>query len=99
MPLEKPSSRAPKAPACPSRALTLTGRTDRKAGRKNTEYRNAAVIPRATVLPRSLNGGASEKFMLRNPMAVVRLVRNTGWRFILMASAMASRRPMPLRMY
>ena len=39
---------------------------------------NAQNTPNATRLPRMLNGGESDAFRLRKPMAVVREVRNTG---------------------
>ena len=41
------------------------------------------------MLPRRRNGGASLKFMLRKPIAVVRLVRNTGCRLTRRLSTMA----------
>ena len=54
------------------------GSTARNAGKKVTEKTKAASTPMQTIFPRSLKGGASEKFIVRNPMAVVMLVRNTG---------------------
>ncbi len=52
------------------------------AGNNRTEKINAASTPTATTLPSSLNGGTSLLFMLRKPMAVVRLVTNTGFKLI-----------------
>ena len=49
------------------------------------------------MLPKSLSGGTSLKFMLRKPMAVVRMVKNTGWVLIRKLSTMASRLKLPWR--
>ena len=54
-----------------------------KAGRNKIEKNQAATTPMATMLPRCRYGGASLKFRLRKPMAVVRLVRKIGPKFIL----------------
>ena len=60
----------------------LAGNTEASAGRKIMEYMNAAMIPIATMLPRSRNGGASLKFIDRKPIAVVMLVRKIGCRLM-----------------
>lgn len=54
-------------------------------------------MPKATKFPRCRYGGTSEKFMLRNPSAVVRLATNTGCRLILTASTTAVRLESPAR--
>jgi hypothetical protein len=73
------------------------GSTARNAGRKVREKTNAANTPIQTIFPRSLKGGASEKFIVRNPIAVVMLVRNTGWKLILRDSTIASLLDFPCR--
>ena len=52
----------------------------------------------AVMLPRSWNGGASEKFMLRKPTIVVTLVITTGTKLILTLSIIAVRLSAPSRM-
>ena len=78
-------------------SLTRIGNTAMRAGRVNTENKNAAPTPMAVMLPRSWNGGASLKFMLRNPTAVVTLVRNTGCMFTRRLSTSASCFSVPRR--
>ena len=58
--------------------FTLTGIIASIAGKIVTENTNAKVTPMATILPKWPNGGASEKFMVKKPIAVVRLVRKIG---------------------
>ena len=61
-----------------ARCLTRIGSTLITAGRNSTDRMKAMPTPVAVMLPRWRNGGASLKFMLRKPMAVVRLVRKIG---------------------
>ena len=49
------------------------------------------------MLPRLRNGGTSLKFMLRNPMTVVMLVRKTGCALMRRLSVIASRLLLPRR--
>ena len=55
------------------------------------------MTPTAVRLPRRRKGGESLKFSVRKPMAVVTLVRKTGWALISMASTMASWLATPAR--
>ena len=82
-----------------SLAFVLIGSTARNAGIKVTEYTNAAITPIATIFPRSLNGGASEKFIVRKPIAVVTLVRKIGRRLTLSDSEIASCLLIPIRIW
>ena len=59
-------------------SLILTGRSEIKAGNKETDKTNDTNTPIATKLPKCLNGGTSEKFMVMKPNAVVTLARKTG---------------------
>ena len=77
--------------------FTLTGITMITAGRKNIDKKKAATTPIATVLPRSLNGGTSLKFMVKKPMAVVTLVIKTGCKLMRILSCMASALVWPCR--
>src|SRR3569832_619549 len=70
--------------------LTRSGMTASSAGRKNTVNTSATSTPIAVMLPRSRNGGASLKFMLRNPTAVVTEVNTTACMFTRNASSIAS---------
>ncbi len=70
--------------------LICIGSTEMIAGSRTTENTNAASTPAATTFPSSLNGGTSLLFILRKPMAVVRLVTNTGFRLIRNASRIAA---------
>ena len=56
----------------------LNGAIAIKAGRENMENTQAAHTPIATTLPNAWNGGASLKFKLKNPIAVVTVVKSTG---------------------
>ena len=57
--------------------LIQTGKIIKSAGSVVTENNHAAIIPIEVRLPRSRKGGESLKFMERNPITVVKLVRNT----------------------
>ena len=63
--------------------------------RSATLSTKAIKTPIATILPRSWKGGASEKFMLRKPIAVVTLVRKTGCKLMRMLSTIAAVRVPP----
>ena len=77
--------------------LTRTGSTVSNAGKIVTEKTKANITPIATKLPKSLNGGESEKFILKKPIAVVILVKKIGCKFILILRAMAVRLSAPCR--
>ena len=59
-------------------SITFNGNNERIAGRKVTEKIKAPNTPIATIFTRELNGGESEAFIERKPIAVVREVRNIG---------------------
>ena len=59
-------------------ALTREGSNVTKAGKKLMANNHATITPIAEVLPRSRKGGASLKFSVIKPIAVVNEVRNTG---------------------
>jgi len=65
------------------------------AGNIVTEKTNASITPIATIFPRWAKGGASEKFIVIKPIAVVKLVRNTGCILTLRLSLMAECLSMP----
>ena len=69
--------------------LNLNGNIITIAGRSVIENSQAAPTPNAEKLPKSLKGGASEKLRLRKPIIVVRLVRKTGPKLILIDSIRA----------
>jgi hypothetical protein len=60
------------------------------AGRKVIDRAKESKTPIATSVPRWLKGGTSEKFIVRNPIAVVVLARKTGCKFILRLFVIAS---------
>lgn len=78
-------------------ARTLSGIRLITAGRKASDRAQAAAIPAAVILPRSWNGGASEKFMLRKPTMIVMLVIVTASAFIRMLSFNAEILSIPTR--
>ena len=61
-----------------SNFFTLTGNTVINAGKNVTDKIKAIMTPVATIFPRSRKGGASLKFILRKPIAVVMLVKKIG---------------------
>ena len=75
----------------------FTGNISISAGSRVMERKNASQTPIAAMLPRSRKGGASLKFRLRKPTAVVKVVRNTGCRLTRRLSSMAARFSMPWR--
>ena len=79
-------------------AFTRIGSTSISAGKKVTEKTNAPATPMATIFPRSLKGGASLKFILRNPITVVNDVRKMGCRLIRRLSITALVLSCPCRM-
>ena len=58
--------------------LALTGNTINSAGNTVIAKTKASMTPIATMFPKSRNGGESEKFILKKPMAVVTLVNKIG---------------------
>ena len=61
------------------------------------EKTKASITPIATILPKSRNGGESEKFMLMKPIAVVTLVSSIGLKLTLKLSSRASLLALPWR--
>ena len=74
-----------------------SGSSESTAGSSVMEYAKAASTPNATRLPSTWNGGDSEAFRVRNAMAVVTDVRNTGCAFTRSDSMIASFRASPWR--
>ena len=69
-----------------SMAFAFMGNQTANAGNNITLKKKAAITPKAEKLPSSRNGGTSEVFMAKKPIAVVKLVRNTGDKLIFRAS-------------
>ncbi len=90
LPTTKPASRSIAVARSAAVCRARTGSTASSAGRKVIDRTQAATAPAAAMLPRSWNGGASEKFRLRKPIAVVRLVRKTGGMLMRRLSTIAS---------
>ena len=86
-----------KVPFRVSRTFALAGNIATKAGRNVTARKKAKRTPMEVMLPRSRNGGASLKFMLRKPIAVVMDVRKIGVKLILRLSTTADGLSMPRR--
>ena len=71
-------------------SLAFTGNIAIKAGRAVVENKKAIVIPKAVMFPKSQKGGTSPKFIVKNPMTVVKLVMKTGIKFNRIDSTNAS---------
>ena len=66
------------SPSLSDNLILLLGSRVTSAGKKEIESRNEISTPTATSVPRWLNGGTSEKFIVRKPIAVVTLARKMG---------------------
>ena len=72
-----------------STGLTRIGSISVTPGSSTSDHSIAPSTPNPTDVPSSRNGGESEKFRLKKPIAVVMEVRNTGLMLIISACSMA----------
>ena len=70
--------------------FTLLGKMTNNAGNVIKAWKRSIKLPKAIIYPNCLKGGASEKCIVRKPIAVVIAVINTGCKFTLKDSSIES---------